>query len=189
MGVPRGILWVCSGGVSDLSDLHASGRRARTPRPKTGKSSWLAKVAPGGPNVIGAACDPGACSAARATVIDVGTNRTANGKLVGDVEFASAVQRAGAITPVPGGVGAMTIAMLLGSTRWNPPNAAPAVRSYFIPFSSSATAFCSSAITSLWVEITFSVAAFRSASAFILASSWGAAGQLAAFFISRIALS
>jgi methylenetetrahydrofolate dehydrogenase (NADP+)/methenyltetrahydrofolate cyclohydrolase len=51
-----------------------------------------------------------------ATVIDVGTNRTAEGKLVGDVEFASAVQRAAAITPVPGGVGPMTIAMLLANT-------------------------------------------------------------------------
>jgi methylenetetrahydrofolate dehydrogenase (NADP+)/methenyltetrahydrofolate cyclohydrolase len=51
-----------------------------------------------------------------ATVIDVGTNRTADGKLVGDVEFASAVQRAAAITPVPGGVGPMTIAMLLANT-------------------------------------------------------------------------
>ncbi len=50
------------------------------------------------------------------TVIDVGTNRTADGKLVGDVEFASAVQRAAAITPVPGGVGPMTIAMLLANT-------------------------------------------------------------------------
>ena len=51
-----------------------------------------------------------------ATVIDVGTNRLANGKLVGDVEFAAAVERAGAITPVPGGVGPMTIAMLLANT-------------------------------------------------------------------------
>jgi methylenetetrahydrofolate dehydrogenase (NADP+)/methenyltetrahydrofolate cyclohydrolase len=50
-----------------------------------------------------------------ATVIDVGTNRV-DGKLVGDVEFASASQRAGAITPVPGGVGPMTRAMLLVNT-------------------------------------------------------------------------
>ena len=50
-----------------------------------------------------------------ATVIDVGTNRV-DGKLVGDVEFDSASERAGAITPVPGGVGPMTRAMLLVNT-------------------------------------------------------------------------
>ena len=50
-----------------------------------------------------------------ATVIDVGINRTETG-LVGDVEFASAVEVAGLITPVPGGVGPMTIAMLVGNT-------------------------------------------------------------------------
>ena len=49
-------------------------------------------------------------------VIDVGTNRRADGKLVGDVEFAAAAERAAAITPVPGGVGPMTIAMLLDNT-------------------------------------------------------------------------
>lgn len=50
-----------------------------------------------------------------ATVIDVGTNRV-DGKLVGDVDFASVSERAGAITPVPGGVGPMTRAMLLVNT-------------------------------------------------------------------------
>jgi methylenetetrahydrofolate dehydrogenase (NADP+) / methenyltetrahydrofolate cyclohydrolase len=50
-----------------------------------------------------------------ATVIDVGINRTEDG-LYGDVDFAEAVQVAGAITPVPGGVGPMTIAMLLRNT-------------------------------------------------------------------------
>jgi methylenetetrahydrofolate dehydrogenase (NADP+)/methenyltetrahydrofolate cyclohydrolase len=50
-----------------------------------------------------------------ATVIDVGTNRTDDG-LVGDVDFEAAVEVAGAITPVPGGVGPMTIAMLLVNT-------------------------------------------------------------------------
>ncbi len=52
---------------------------------------------------------PGAC------VIDVGINRTDNG-LVGDVDFAGALSTAGAITPVPGGVGPMTIALLLRNT-------------------------------------------------------------------------
>ena len=50
-----------------------------------------------------------------ATVIDVGINRTDTG-LVGDVDFDAAVERAGLITPVPGGVGPMTIAMLLRNT-------------------------------------------------------------------------
>jgi methylenetetrahydrofolate dehydrogenase (NADP+) / methenyltetrahydrofolate cyclohydrolase len=50
-----------------------------------------------------------------AAVFDVGINRTASGKLVGDVEYESAAQRAGWITPVPGGVGPMTIAMLLSN--------------------------------------------------------------------------
>jgi methylenetetrahydrofolate dehydrogenase (NADP+)/methenyltetrahydrofolate cyclohydrolase len=51
-----------------------------------------------------------------AIVLDVGINRTADGKLVGDVEFTKAAQRAKAITPVPGGVGPMTIACLLENT-------------------------------------------------------------------------
>lgn len=51
-----------------------------------------------------------------ATVIDVGMNRNAAGKLCGDVEFARAAERARAITPVPGGVGPMTIAYLLSNT-------------------------------------------------------------------------
>jgi methylenetetrahydrofolate dehydrogenase (NADP+)/methenyltetrahydrofolate cyclohydrolase len=52
-----------------------------------------------------------------AVVIDVGTNRVADSKrLVGDVEFEAAKERAGFITPVPGGVGPMTIAMLLHNT-------------------------------------------------------------------------
>lgn len=51
-----------------------------------------------------------------ATVIDVGINRLADGRLVGDVAFAEAKLRARAITPVPGGVGPMTIAMLLHNT-------------------------------------------------------------------------
>jgi methylenetetrahydrofolate dehydrogenase (NADP+)/methenyltetrahydrofolate cyclohydrolase len=55
-----------------------------------------------------------------ATVIDVGINRIEIGggktRLVGDVEFESAAEVAGAITPVPGGVGPMTIAVLLRNT-------------------------------------------------------------------------
>jgi methylenetetrahydrofolate dehydrogenase (NADP+) / methenyltetrahydrofolate cyclohydrolase len=51
-----------------------------------------------------------------AAVIDVGINRLPDGRLVGDVAFAEAVGHAGAITPVPGGVGPMTIACLLENT-------------------------------------------------------------------------
>lgn len=51
-----------------------------------------------------------------AIVIDVGTNRTPEGKLRGDVDFETARERAGWITPVPGGVGPMTIATLLANT-------------------------------------------------------------------------
>ena len=51
-----------------------------------------------------------------ATVIDVGINRQADGKLCGDVDFESAREVAGLITPVPGGVGPMTITMLLANT-------------------------------------------------------------------------
>jgi methylenetetrahydrofolate dehydrogenase (NADP+)/methenyltetrahydrofolate cyclohydrolase len=67
-------------------------------------------VAVGSPGLIGAEhVKPGA------VVIDVGINRTPDG-LRGDVEFEGAAQRASAITPVPGGVGPMTIAMLLRNT-------------------------------------------------------------------------
>lgn len=51
-----------------------------------------------------------------AVVLDVGINRLESGKLVGDVDFASAEKVASAITPVPGGVGPMTIAMLMYNT-------------------------------------------------------------------------
>lgn len=51
-----------------------------------------------------------------AVVIDVGVNRLENGKLVGDVNFAEAKEKASVITPVPGGVGPMTITMLVYNT-------------------------------------------------------------------------
>src|SRR5262249_20252405 len=51
-----------------------------------------------------------------AVVIDVGINRGPDGKLCGDVEFVVARERASWITPVPGGVGPMTVAMLLSNT-------------------------------------------------------------------------
>jgi methylenetetrahydrofolate dehydrogenase (NADP+)/methenyltetrahydrofolate cyclohydrolase len=68
-------------------------------------------VAVGKPELVsGAWVKPGA------TVIDVGINRLANGRLVGDIEFDSAFERAAWITPVPGGVGPMTVATLLENT-------------------------------------------------------------------------
>jgi methylenetetrahydrofolate dehydrogenase (NADP+) / methenyltetrahydrofolate cyclohydrolase len=68
-------------------------------------------VAAGRPGVVtGDMVKPGAW------VVDVGINRLEGGQLVGDVDFASASLRAGALTPVPGGVGPMTIAMLLRNT-------------------------------------------------------------------------
>jgi methylenetetrahydrofolate dehydrogenase (NADP+) / methenyltetrahydrofolate cyclohydrolase len=51
-----------------------------------------------------------------AVVLDVGINRLPDGKLAGDVEFEAARERAGWITPVPGGVGPMTVAMLMSNT-------------------------------------------------------------------------
>ena len=51
-----------------------------------------------------------------AVVIDVGINRLGDGRLVGDVDFEPVKERAGWLSPVPGGVGPMTIAMLLANT-------------------------------------------------------------------------
>lgn len=68
-------------------------------------------VAAGKPGLI-----PGAWIKPGATVLDVGMNRLDSGRLVGDVEFEAARVRAGWISPVPGGVGPMTRAMLLHNT-------------------------------------------------------------------------
>jgi methylenetetrahydrofolate dehydrogenase (NADP+)/methenyltetrahydrofolate cyclohydrolase len=68
-------------------------------------------VAVGKPQII-----PGEWIADGAVVIDVGINRQADGKLVGDVVFETARQRASWITPVPGGVGPMTVATLMQNT-------------------------------------------------------------------------
>lgn len=68
-------------------------------------------VAVGKPNMIDAEYVK-----AGATVIDVGTNRLPNGKLTGDVDFESVSKIASYITPVPGGVGPMTITMLMKNT-------------------------------------------------------------------------
>ena len=70
-------------------------------------------VAVGRPGLV-----PGEWVKPGAVVIDVGINRLPDGKLTGDVEFEAARQRAGWITPVPGGVGPMTVAMLMNNTLY-----------------------------------------------------------------------
>ncbi len=87
-------------------------RFTRDLRGHVGRADLLV-VAVGKPNFI-----PGDWIKPGAIVIDVGINRLESGTLVGDVEFDGAVQRAGWITPVPGGVGPMTIATLLQNTLY-----------------------------------------------------------------------
>ncbi len=87
----------CHKFTSDLGDVVAGGD--------------IVAVAVGIPGLVkGAWIKPGA------VVIDVGINRLADGSLTGDVEFAAAAQRASWITPVPGGVGPMTVATLMQNT-------------------------------------------------------------------------
>jgi len=105
VGKPMAMLLLAAGATvtlcnSKTRDLGAHTRRAD-----------ILVVATGRAGIVGGAMiKPGA------VVIDVGINRGADGKLRGDVDFASAREVAGAITPVPGGVGPMTIAMLLVNT-------------------------------------------------------------------------
>ena len=75
------------------------------------RSAEILVVGVGRPRMI-----PGDWIREGAIVIDVGINRLPDGKLVGDVDFESAAQRASWITPVPGGVGPMTVATLLENT-------------------------------------------------------------------------
>jgi len=118
VGKPMAMLMLAKGATvtlcnSKTRDLGAQTRRAD-----------VLVVATGRPDMItGDMIKPGA------VVIDVGINRKADGKLTGDVEFASASKVAGAITPVPGGVGPMTIAMLLVNTVEAAERAAQAVPS------------------------------------------------------------
>jgi methylenetetrahydrofolate dehydrogenase (NADP+)/methenyltetrahydrofolate cyclohydrolase len=71
----------------------------------------LLVVAVGRPGIV-----PGEWVKPGAIVVDVGINRRPDGKLVGDVDFETARERAGWITPVPGGVGPMTVAILMKNT-------------------------------------------------------------------------
>ncbi len=79
--------------------------------PEKARNADVLVVATGRPKMV-----PGDWIKPGAVVIDVGINRTEEGKLVGDVDFDSAAEKAGWITPVPGGVGPMTIATLLENT-------------------------------------------------------------------------
>src|SRR5690606_9850830 len=105
VGKPMAMLLLAAGATvtlcnSKTRDLGAQTRRAD-----------ILVVATGKPGMITAdMIKPGA------VVIDVGINRLEDGRLVGDVDFEGAREVAGAITPVPGGVGPMTIAMLLVNT-------------------------------------------------------------------------
>lgn len=97
--------------------LQSAGATVTICNSKTRDLAWHTRhadilvVATGKPKMIDAAMvKPGA------VVIDVGINRSPDGKLCGDVDFESVKTVAGAITPVPGGVGPMTIAMLLVNT-------------------------------------------------------------------------
>ena len=74
-------------------------------------SADILVVAVGKPGLI-----PGEWIKPGATVVDVGINRLPNGKLAGDVDFEGAREKAAWITPVPGGVGPVTVAMLLKNT-------------------------------------------------------------------------
>jgi len=105
VGKPMAMLLLAAGATvtlcnSKTRDLGAQTRRAD-----------VLVVATGRPGIVtGDMVKPGA------VVIDVGINRLEDGSLAGDVDFESARQAASAITPVPGGVGPMTIAMLLVNT-------------------------------------------------------------------------
>jgi len=93
----RATVTVCHTGTRDL---RAEVERAEVVVAAVGKAGFI----------------PGEWIRPGAAVFDVGINRTADGRLVGDVEFESAAARAAWITPVPGGLGPMTIAMLLSNT-------------------------------------------------------------------------
>jgi len=105
VGKPMAMLLLQAGATVTLCNSKTRDLAAQTRR------ADVLVVATGKPRMIrGDMVKPGA------VVIDVGINRDADGKLCGDVDFAAASQVASAITPVPGGVGPMTIAMLLVNT-------------------------------------------------------------------------
>ncbi len=105
VGKPQAMLLLHKNGTVTICHSRTKDLAAKT------READILVVAVGIPNfVTGDMIKPGA------VVIDVGINRVAEKKLVGDVEFETAEKVAGAITPVPGGVGPMTIAMLMKNT-------------------------------------------------------------------------
>ena len=105
VGKPQAMLLLQEGATVTLCNSKTKDLKAHC------KRADVLVVAVGRPNMItGDMIKPGA------VVIDVGINRLPDGKLCGDVDFDSAKEVAGWITPVPGGVGPMTITMLLQNT-------------------------------------------------------------------------
>lgn len=105
VGKPQAMLLLHKNGTVTICHSRTKNLAEKT------KAADILVAAVGIPNFIkGDMIKPGA------VVIDVGINRIEGKKLVGDVEFESAEKVAGAITPVPGGVGPMTIAMLMKNT-------------------------------------------------------------------------
>ena len=105
VGKPQAMLLLHQNGTVTICHSRTKDLKAKT------KQADILVAAVGIPNFI-----TGDMIKEGAVVIDVGINRIADKKLVGDVDFESAEKVAGAITPVPGGVGPMTIAMLMKNT-------------------------------------------------------------------------
>jgi methylenetetrahydrofolate dehydrogenase (NADP+)/methenyltetrahydrofolate cyclohydrolase len=109
VGRPLSILFSLkeSGLNATVTLCHTGTKDLRT---ETARADILVVAAGKAGAITGDMISPGA------TVIDVGTNRGPDGRLIGDVDFDQVSKVAGAITPVPGGVGPMTVAMLLQNT-------------------------------------------------------------------------
>jgi len=105
VGKPLALMLIARGATVSVCNSKTYDLRRHT------TSADILVAAVGKPRLIdGTMIKPGA------VVVDVGINRLADGKLVGDVDFASAASVASLITPVPGGVGRMTVAMLISNT-------------------------------------------------------------------------
>ncbi len=105
VGKPMALMLIARG-----STVTVCSSKTRDLQEHTARADLLVVAAGKAGLISGAMLKPGA------VVIDVGINRMPDGKLTGDVDFASASQVASRITPVPGGVGRMTVAMLIANT-------------------------------------------------------------------------
>ncbi len=107
VGRPLSLLLESRGADATVTVAHSRTRSL----PQVTRRADIVVMAVGRPEMVGAEyIRPGA------VVVDVGINRTTEGRLVGDVRFDEVVEVASAITPVPGGVGPMTVAMLMHNT-------------------------------------------------------------------------